>query len=161
MIGTVRVWDVEAGRVMGMLEGHHRLLSVVWSSDGGFLASGGSDGKVRVWAVKGTQIVEHHVVSIPGLIPGSLTFHPKHRSLWVSGSGGFIAILAPETYEHQASLIFARRGSAIFTPDGRYRVEGDIGDVLWQRVGLHRFELGKIDPYLPHPARLPDDWKLF
>jgi WD40 repeat protein len=147
--------------VRGTLEGHDgRLLSVVWSHDGATLASGGTDGKVRVWTFESGRVVDHQIVSIPGLIPGSLAFHPRHRNLWVSGSGGFIAILAPDTYEHKASLIFTQTGSAIFTPDGRYRVEGDIGDALWQRVGLHRFELGKVDPYLPHPARLPDDWRI-
>jgi hypothetical protein len=111
-------------------------------------------------AQQGKSFETHAVISLRGLIPRALAFHPKHGTLWVSGLGGFIAILAPDTFEHCASLILTDTGSAIFTPDGRYRVEGDIGDVLWQRVGLHRFKLGKLDPYLPHPMQLPDDWRL-
>ncbi len=154
--GDVRVWDAATGRMLATLESNSGpVSSVTWSSEGGRLASGSVDGKVRVW----DAIEPRAVVALRGLIPRALAFDPRHRALWVSGEGGVIAILAPETFEHCASLILTDTGSAIFTPEGRYRVEGDIGEALWQRVGLHRFKLGRLDPYLRHPSRLPNDWR--
>ena len=53
--GTVKIWDVETGRVRASLSGHasrdriHRVAAVAVAPDGSWLASGGSDGTVRIW----------------------------------------------------------------------------------------------------------------
>ena len=56
--GTIRVWDVENGRQLQVLERHFdRLLSVAWSPNGSKLASGSGDGTIRIWdAVNGSQL---------------------------------------------------------------------------------------------------------
>ncbi|HEV3036260.1 MAG TPA: TIR domain-containing protein [Candidatus Angelobacter sp.] len=50
---TVRVWDVESGSALQVLEGHtDRVWSVAWSVDGKRALSGSADQTVRVWDVE-------------------------------------------------------------------------------------------------------------
>ncbi|HOD82646.1 MAG: translocation protein TolB [Planctomycetes bacterium ADurb.Bin126] len=50
---TVRVWEVESGRFLRMLDGHaQRVRSVAWSPDGRLALSGSLDATVRVWDVE-------------------------------------------------------------------------------------------------------------
>ncbi len=50
--GTVRVWDVESGGCLRVLQGHQRVVqSVCLSADGRRLLSGSQDGEVRLWEV--------------------------------------------------------------------------------------------------------------
>lgn len=47
---TIRIWDVSNGSVVAVLAGHtERVSTVAWSPNGGFIASGGEDGLVRIW----------------------------------------------------------------------------------------------------------------
>ncbi|MCA9711908.1 MAG: hypothetical protein KDK70_39085, partial [Myxococcales bacterium] len=59
-----------------------------------------------------------------------------------------------------ASLMGTGRGWAVITPEGGYKTSGDVSDVLWQRIGLCRFELDELDPWLPQSRRLPPRWRL-
>ena len=47
--GTVRVWDLAAGRQQAELNGHDLALSVAVSADGTRAVSGGREGAVRLW----------------------------------------------------------------------------------------------------------------
>jgi small GTP-binding protein len=50
---TVRLWDVEDGRCLRVLEGHSgNVYSVAWSADQRFALSGSGDGTVRLWDVE-------------------------------------------------------------------------------------------------------------
>ena len=47
---TVRVWDVETGRALRVLEGHFAsVLSVAWSPDGRRAFSGSVNAVMRIW----------------------------------------------------------------------------------------------------------------
>ena len=56
-----------------------------------------------------------------------------------------------------AILVHLPQGWVAYTPDGCYKLGGDIGGGFWHVIGLCRFEPGELDPYLPTPLRLPDD----
>jgi WD40 repeat protein len=56
--GTVRLWDVEKGKVVANWTGHTRIVySLCWRADGQCVVSGSSDGTVRVWDVKSGKTV--------------------------------------------------------------------------------------------------------
>ena len=49
---TVRVWEVETGRILHVLQGHEApVRSVAFQPDGSLLASGSYDGTIRLWDV--------------------------------------------------------------------------------------------------------------
>ena len=46
----MRIWNVETGQLMQTLEGHlDRVNAVCYSEDGQLIASGSSDGSVKIW----------------------------------------------------------------------------------------------------------------
>lgn len=49
---SIRLWDVENGRELLRIDGHHQYVpSIAFSTDGKLAISGGGDGTVRVWAL--------------------------------------------------------------------------------------------------------------
>ena len=52
-------------------------------------------------------------------------------------------------------------GWVAFTPAGRYKLSGSIAGGFWYGIGLCRFEVGELDPYLPHLCLVPVDQPLY
>ena len=92
--GTLRTWDLAAGKPIAELSGHVRpLWSVAFSADRRFVVTGGSDGTTRVWETD----TGHPVVVLPG--GGGAAFGPGKRSVAVvagvdPGTGDVSAIRA-------------------------------------------------------------------
>jgi hypothetical protein len=53
------------------------------------------------------------------------------------------SIARPRCRDHRLA---GPEGWAAFTPDGRFKMGGDIAGAFWHVVGLVRFEPGEIDP---------------
>ncbi|MQY21953.1 hypothetical protein [Nocardia macrotermitis] len=57
----------------------------------------------------------------------------------------------------RATLVGLPEGWAAIAPDGRYKAEGTIGGAFWWVIGMCRFEIGELDPYLREIAQVAAD----
>jgi uncharacterized protein YjbI with pentapeptide repeats len=129
--------------------------AIVWSPDGDWIASGHEDGSLRLWEVSsGLEIrrLQGHQDSV-----WSVAFSPDGRLLASGASDNTVRLWDVATGECYAILAHLPQGWVAYTPDGRYKLGGDISSGFWHVIGLCRFEPGELDPYLPTPLRLSDD----
>jgi hypothetical protein len=55
------------------------------------------------------------------------------------------------------TLIGLPEGWAALAPDGRYKLDGEADGQFWYVIGMCRFEIGELDPYLRQIRQLPLD----
>jgi WD40 repeat protein len=133
-------------------------MSVAVSPDGLSLVSASYDRTVRVWDLatgKERRTLRGHLAGVT-----SVAFHPSGRYLASASSDGTLRLWSTATGACLAVLLSLPEGWAAFTPDGRYKIGGDLGGGFWHVIGLCRFEPGELDPYLPG-LHLGDDEPLF
>jgi NAD(P)-dependent dehydrogenase (short-subunit alcohol dehydrogenase family) len=68
------------------------------------------------------------------------------RELWEASSGKCVAVLAGLS-----------EGWVAFSPDGRYRVGGNVAGNFWHAINLCRFEVGELDEFIPGLRLKPDE----
>ena len=90
----------------------------------------------------------------------SVAFSPDGALLASASLDGTLRLWSVSTAACLAILLPRPEGWVAFTPDGRYKLGGDIAGSFWHVIGLCRFEPGELDPYLPH-LRVPDADPLF
>ena len=144
----MRLWEASSGRLLRSLAGHESpVSSVAFSPDGLLLASASGDKTVRLWEASSGRLLR----SLAGHESpvSSVTFSPNGLRLASSGNDNTVRLWDVESGALGATLYAAAEGSAVFTPDGRYKVSGNLGGTFWYVCGLCRFEPGELDPFLP------------
>ena len=125
---TVRLWDVEKGRQVGVgFQGHTGLVrSVAFSFDSKYVVSGSNDGTVRIWDVqRGKQVGEAFKGRKRAV--RSVSFSPDGKYVVSGSEGGSVEILDVMKGE---TLLGALRGHGdtvacvFFSPDGKRVVSG-------------------------------------
>ncbi|MDP4508464.1 WD40 domain-containing protein [Nonomuraea turcica] len=148
--GRAMVWELRPAqpwqpRLVHTLDGHDgRLWSVAFDATGDRLATGGDDLMVRVWdTASGRRL---HELAGHARRVWSVAFSPASDLLASAGDDGVVILWAGG--ERQATLLGLPEGWAALAPDGRYKIHGAPAGQFWHVIGMSRFELGELDPYL-------------
>ncbi|MGH3829086.1 MAG: TIR domain-containing protein [Pseudonocardiaceae bacterium] len=153
---TARVWDVTSGETLHELTQHtQRLWTAAFSPSGHQLATAGDDLVVRLWDPRSGRSLH----TLPGHTRSvlSATFSPSGDWLATGSDDGTTRLWSITGDEPTArlTLLGLPEGWAALAPDGRYKLEGNVGGQFWNMIGMCRFETGELDPYLPEIRQLP------
>ena len=126
---TVRLWDVEKGRQVGVgFQGHTGVVrSVAFSFDSQYVVSGSNDGTVRIWDVrKGEQVGEALSKGRKRAVR-SVSFSPDGKYVVSGSEDGSVEIL--DVMKGETLLGPLRRhgdtvSCVVFSPDGKCVVSG-------------------------------------
>jgi WD40 repeat protein len=132
--GTMRIWDVTAGRKLIEFPRADDVYAVAFSREGRRLVSGGWDRVVKVWDAHTGQLLED--VSDPTGGVRSVAFHPKDDRVLVWGSSDSTI----KMWNGMTKEIRTLHGhtswveSVAFSPDGEWIASGILDGTikLWQ-----------------------------
>jgi WD40 repeat protein len=149
---TVRLWDPATGTALRTLEGHtSSVWSVAFAPTTGLLASGSADNTVRLWdPATGTALrtLEGHTNSV-----WSVAFAPTTGLLASGSQDNTVRLWDPATGRCLALFLATPQGWVALSPDGRYKLGGDVAGHFWNAINLCRFDppppLSKQAPPLP------------
>ncbi|PNY07047.1 F-box-like/WD repeat-containing protein tbl1xr1-like [Trifolium pratense] len=81
---TVKLWDVELGKLIYSLSGHrHPVYSVAFSPNGEYIASGSLDKSLHIWSLKEGKIVRTYAGS-GGIFENVILRNTMHVLLWLA-----------------------------------------------------------------------------
>lgn len=116
---TIRVWDIEAGTLFRVFNGHRdAVTSVAFSPDGSQLVSSAYDCSIRIWSLKEDNHEIIHIESDTSL--KSVAYSPDGKYI-VAGGWGKIYVWDAETSIEMQTLIghTASVNSVTFSSDGK------------------------------------------
>lgn len=125
---TVRVWDVETGGLVRVLEGHTaRVTSATITEDGAFVASGDADGSIIVWEVETGEILwrtdDAHTNRVT-----DLAFSPDGAQLVSTSADTFVNVwrAADGAFIRTQGIHGAHVTRVAYNPDGSAFITGDV-----------------------------------
>ncbi|KZO90687.1 WD40 repeat-like protein [Calocera viscosa TUFC12733] len=130
------VWDLTTGKVVTKLSGHEdSVVAVEWSADGEMVATGGMDGRVRIWRRVGREkwTMWEFLTELQG--PDEvvwLRWHPR-GSVLLAGSNDSTVWLWQLPSGNTMQVFAGHEGpvhSGNFTPDGKRIVTADQAGTL-------------------------------
>jgi WD40 repeat protein len=155
---TLRLWDAATFQPIGQhLRGHTEVVSAVaFSPDGSQFASGGDDGKVRLWKTNATGAVFDKLLTSHEAKVRSIAYSPDGKSVASSG-GGYGTILLSNAASGK-TFVWPLGGedesviSVVFSPDGSSLASGGEDSKLRLLDSSSGVALGK--PLIGHADRI-------
>jgi WD40 repeat protein/serine/threonine protein kinase len=159
--GSMKIWNSIRDQEANVLSGHvARVTAVSWSPDGKRLASGGDDGKVRIWQpVGGKEVLSlksHDKDQINpqfGLIR-SLAWSPEGTHLASAGLDGRVLVWEIAT-RREVFALPADRGAVwavAWSPDGKHLAAGSQEGTIRVVTGLKHSP--KVHQFQAHQGRV-------
>lgn len=118
-----RIWDTNTKQPITDLAQTGEIVSLVFSQDGKWLATGSTEGTVALWSINGNSITQTNMLQLNGF-PRALAFSPDNRWLAGGGSIGFAYLWDVSTMQEMTriphgnpvtSVSFSIDGSQLFT----------------------------------------------
>ncbi|MCP4592574.1 MAG: NACHT domain-containing protein, partial [bacterium] len=151
---TVYLWDSASGENTHTFEGAQGAIrSVAWSPDGRQLAAA-DDQIVRLWDPDRGQ--RHRTLAEHEGRVWNVAWSADGQILASASQDGTVRLWDPDRGRCRAVLVQLGEGWVAYTPDGRYKLGGEVAGWFWYTIGLCRFEPGELDPYRSPPSRVAD-----
>ncbi|MBP0002460.1 MAG: hypothetical protein J7642_01855 [Cyanobacteria bacterium SBC] len=102
--GNIILWSQDGSQLDNVPQAHSDMVwEVRFNDDGSLLASGGKDGKVKLWKIEDRKLVEAETFDSGGPVYG-LSFSPDNKAIAASGRDGIIKIWSFNNDSSQQAL---------------------------------------------------------